>query len=114
MVACPTIAVTPATLTNGMIALAYSQSVNGDGGTAPYTFALDTGSTLPDGLTLNATTGEISGTPTTAAASTFDIVATDDNGCTGVSTISLTIDTNLIFTDSFESGDLTAWSTSTP
>lgn len=45
-------------------------------GTAPITFARTAGA-LPSGLTLNATTGVISGTPDTAGAYSFTITATN-------------------------------------
>ena len=46
-----------------------------DGGLAPYTFAVTSG-TLPTGVTLD-TEGELVGTPTVAGTSTFTITATD-------------------------------------
>ena len=45
------------------------------GGTTPYTWSVSAGS-LPAGLTLTAETGVISGTPTTAATSTFTVART--------------------------------------
>jgi hypothetical protein len=47
------------------------------GGTAPYTFSVGSG-TLPQGLNLNASTGAVTGTPTTAG--TFTIQVTDSLG----------------------------------
>ena len=49
-----------------------------------YTFAATTG-TLPAGLSLNAATGVLSGTPTTAGVSNFTITATDTTNATGSS-----------------------------
>ena len=48
----------------------YSQFVYAVGGTKPYTFSIDSGS-IPPGLSLNTSTGEISGTPTTPGTYNF-------------------------------------------
>jgi large repetitive protein len=81
-VTCPVITVNPATLPNGVVGTPYSQTVSAVGGTGPYTFTVSSGA-LPTGLTLNATTGVISGTPNTAGTFNFTITATDSNGCPG-------------------------------
>lgn len=59
----------------------YSSFVTVTGGVAPYTFALHSGS-LPAGLSLNASTGELSGTPSAAGPFTFVIRVTDANAAT--------------------------------
>jgi hypothetical protein len=46
------------------------------GGTAPYAWSITSG-VLPSGLTLNTTSGEISGTPTAEEARTFTVQVTD-------------------------------------
>jgi hypothetical protein len=79
---CPIITVNPASLPNGVVGTAYSQTVTASGGTAPYVFSLSSGA-LPTGLLLNSATGAISGTPTAAGTFTFTITASDANGCTG-------------------------------
>jgi hypothetical protein len=57
------------------------------GGTSPITYAVSP--SLPAGLTLNASTGVISGTPTsTAVNATYTITATDANGDTETGTFS--------------------------
>jgi len=76
---CPAISLSPATLPNGTVAVAYSQTIAGSGGTAPYSFTVTSG-TLPTGLTLT-TAGVLAGTPTAAGTSTFTIRGTDANGC---------------------------------
>jgi hypothetical protein len=43
--------------------VAYSVTLTTSGGTPPFTWSVANGSTLPSFLTLNASTGEISGTP---------------------------------------------------
>lgn len=65
------------------VGVAYSETISAQGGTSPYTFTLTSG-TLPAGLSLNNTTGVISGTPTTAGTSTFSITATDSLSNVGV------------------------------
>jgi hypothetical protein len=76
---CPPISLSPATLPGGTVGVAYSQTMAGSGGTAPFTFAVTAG-TLPAGLTLTSA-GVLSGTPTTAGASTFTIRGSDATGC---------------------------------
>jgi len=57
------------------------------GGTAPYTFSVV--GTLPAGLTLNTSTGAVTGTPT--AAGNFSIKVTDANGSTDTATCTITV-----------------------
>lgn len=60
----------------------YSHSITATGGTSPYMFAITAGS-LPPGLTLNATTGLISGTLTDSALRqnyAFTVTVTDSAG----------------------------------
>jgi formylglycine-generating enzyme required for sulfatase activity len=73
----PVVWSTPEALPDGKELAAYSQILEVEGGKSPYTFALKTGSALPSGLTLNATTGLLSGKPTVANDYTFTIIATD-------------------------------------
>ena len=49
----PVIAIIPAVLSNGQIGTAYSAALSATGGTAPITFALQAGSSLPAGLALS-------------------------------------------------------------
>jgi hypothetical protein len=79
---CPVITVNPAMLPNAVVGTPYNQTISAVGGTAPYTFTLSDGA-LPSGLTLNGTTGVISGTPLVIAEVSFTITATDANGCQG-------------------------------
>jgi hypothetical protein len=69
--------ITTTTLPAATIGTAYSQTIAVTGGTAPYTFAVS--GSLPAGLSLNTSTGVISGTPTTAGSSTFTITVTDSS-----------------------------------
>ncbi len=65
-------------LTAAQISTAYSgATIAASGGTAPIAFAIASGS-LPTGLTLNSSTGVLSGTPTgSTGTSTFSVKATD-------------------------------------
>src|SRR5262249_14514359 len=61
---------------------AYSQTVSASGGTSPYTYSVSVGS-LPTGLSLNSSTGAITGTPTVANTFSFTIKAVDSTTGTG-------------------------------
>ena len=52
---------------NGEVSTFYSSSLVATGGTPPYTYSISAGS-LPPGLTLNPSTGAITGSPTTAGS----------------------------------------------
>src|SRR5262249_11722437 len=78
---CPAITVSPSTLPDGSINVAYSQNMGATGGTAPYTFSVTSG-TLPTGLTLTSA-GLLSGTPTVGGVYNFTITAADSGGCSG-------------------------------
>ncbi|MGH9572628.1 MAG: Ig domain-containing protein [Candidatus Acidiferrales bacterium] len=71
---------TAGTLASAMIGVAYSQTLQETGGTAPLTYTVTSGS-IPAGLNLNATTGVISGTPTgsTAGQSSFTVTVKDSS-----------------------------------
>ncbi len=85
------ITVTPATLPGGTQGVAYSQRITAAGGIAPYSFAVSSGA-LPTGLTINATTGVIAGTPTGSGDATFAITVTDSTGGTpSTATITYTL-----------------------
>jgi large repetitive protein len=82
------VTITTTSLPDGTIGTAYSQTLAATGGTTPYTWAVTTG-TLPAGLTLNASTGVISGTPTAAATSSFTVTVTDAGGVTAKQALSI-------------------------
>jgi len=74
----------------GEVGVAYSETISADGGIAPFTFSITTGS-LPPGLTINASTGVVSGTPTTSGIYSFTVTITDSNSDTGAQLFSITI-----------------------
>jgi hypothetical protein len=71
-------AVETSSLPGATIATLYNQTLTAVFGTAPYKWALVPGQgTLPDGMTLNQTTGVISGNPSTIGVFTFSVQVTD-------------------------------------
>lgn len=67
-----------APVTTGQVSTAYFFSPAAAGGTAPYTYSIASGA-LPNGLTLNNSTGVISGTPTTSGASAGIVIRVTDS-----------------------------------
>jgi hypothetical protein len=79
-----------ANLAGGAPSGAYSETINAQGGTSPYTFAVTSGA-LPTGTTLNPSSGVISGTPSAAGTFTFTITVTDSSGFTGSQALQIII-----------------------
>jgi hypothetical protein len=71
----PKLAITTTALPNGVVSTAYSASLQSSGGVGTITWSVSSG-TLPAGLSMNGS-GAISGTPTTAGASSFTVTAKD-------------------------------------
>ncbi|HSZ62831.1 MAG TPA: putative Ig domain-containing protein [Terriglobales bacterium] len=85
VISAPPLSVTTTSLAAGTIGNAYTnQTLQATGGITPYTWAITTGS-LPSGLSLNAATGVISGTPTGTFVGTdsFTVTVTDSETPTG-------------------------------
>jgi len=87
---CSVITLTPLSLPNGSTGVAYSQDLNAAGGSGRYTFSIVANS-LPPGLALAPASGLISGTPTRAGTYSFQVRATDSNGCAGVRAYTLAV-----------------------
>jgi len=81
-VAPPTLALTPTSLPNPVAGIAYSQALTASGGTAPYSFAVTAGA-LPAGLSLDASTGVLSGTVVSVVSASFSVTASDSSTGTG-------------------------------
>jgi Putative Ig domain len=73
------LSITTTSLPAGTVGQAYNQSVDATGGTGPLTWSIVAGM-LPQNLSLNSTTGVISGTPTATSTSSFTVQVADTAG----------------------------------
>ena len=92
--------ITTASLPDGLIGVPYSQTLTATGGTTPYSFQVTTGR-LPAGLTLNVSTGQISGIPTESVYGgilTFRVTDTESPPQTATANLTLTIPAILTIT----------------
>lgn len=94
------LSISPATLPDGAVGAAYSQTLTATGGTAPYVWSLATGSALPPGLGLDPPTGVLSGTPLTAGTFNFTVTVRDSAGTplTGSRAYTMTIQPSNVLT----------------
>ncbi len=82
------ITVSPASLASAQVGTSYSQTLSATGGTAPYAFALTSGS-LPPGLSFGGST--ISGTPTQAGNYTATFTVTDNVATTTTKSYTISV-----------------------
>ncbi|MBZ5612736.1 MAG: Ig domain-containing protein [Acidobacteriia bacterium] len=68
----------PATIPAGTVNESYNAVLTVGGGRAPYHFSVATG-VLPPGISLNPTTGRLSGTPTTTGTYSFEVMVIDSS-----------------------------------
>ncbi len=89
---------TTTTLPTGYAGSAYSQTLAATGGSGSgYTWAVNSGSSVPAGLSLS-TAGALSGTPTTTGTSSFGATVTDSAGNTASASFSITISPGISIT----------------
>lgn len=86
---CPTITLSPSTLPSGTVSTAYNQTIAASP-SANYNFSVSAGA-LPAGLSLNAATGALTGTPTAAGTFNFTITALSFGPCSGSQAYTLVI-----------------------
>jgi hypothetical protein len=79
-------------LPDATVGVYYSQSLNASGGQQPYSWSLSPGSaSLPAWLTLDSS-GNLTGTPTSAGTNSFSVRVTDNNNNTADQPLQLNID----------------------
>jgi hypothetical protein len=83
--------ITPGALPNGQVGMPFQASITATGGAPSYSWSV--AGTLPSGLSLNASSGTVSGIPTQAGVSTFTLVVTDSVGQTAQESPSVMIAT---------------------
>lgn len=93
-----TLDITPASLGDTAAGVPYSVVLSGAGGTAPYTFAVAAGSTLPSGLALSAN-GSLTGIVSFVGQYNFTIKVTDGNGQAATRTYNLKVVVNAVVID---------------
>ncbi|MFQ5778449.1 MAG: Ig domain-containing protein [Terriglobia bacterium] len=72
----PSVSITTTSLVNGIVGQAYSVTLQATGGTGARTWSVSSG-TLPDGLSLDGSTGAITGTPTVKLTFPFTVQVQD-------------------------------------
>lgn len=82
--------ITTTSLANATVNATYTQGLTATGGVPPYTWSLSSG-TLPAGLTLTASSGAISGTPTAASTSSFTVLVTDSAKTTATKALGIVV-----------------------
>lgn len=94
--------ITTTTLPAAQVSIPYSATLTAGNGTAPYTWGLASNSgPLPTGLTLSATTGTISGTPSTASTYNFAIQVSDSSSPKQTATHTFTLSTSGVALDQY-------------
>jgi hypothetical protein len=82
--------ITTSALPSATQGASYNATVTASGGTPPYAWSV-TGGSLPPGLTLDSSTGVITGSPTSGGTSTFTVQVVDARGQNASATLSLTV-----------------------
>lgn len=89
----PKLTITTTQLPAGTVGVSYSQSIVATGGTPPYNWSVTSGS-LPAGLSLTASNGAITGTPSSANTFSFTVQVTDTSNATASQAFTITVASN--------------------
>lgn len=84
------LAITTSSLPNGTAGSAYSQTLTASGGSPSYSWSVTSGA-LPGGLSLNSSSGTISGTPASSGTFPFTVRVTDKSSATADQSLQITI-----------------------
>jgi hypothetical protein len=84
------LSITTTSLPSSTIGISYAQTVQASGGTAPYVWSMPSGQ-LPAGLSFSASTGTISGVPTSNSSSSFTVAVADSGSPVQTQSVTLTI-----------------------
>ena len=95
------------TLPAGGVTTSYGQPINVQGGLAPYTWAVTSGSLAGTGLALNSATGVLSGTPATSGTLSFSVTVTDQLGGSVAKALTLQVLPQVILTGITNGADST-------
>ena len=88
--AIPVPSITTTSLSSATVRTAYSATLTASGGTPPYQWSITAGA-LPAGLTLGASSGAISGSPTSAGTANFTIQVQDSEQQTASTNLAITV-----------------------
>ena len=85
------LAITTTTLANGTSGVLYNQTLARSGGTAPFSWSLKVGDSLPSGLSLDPITGSFSGIPSAAESKSFTVIVIDASGAVSSKLLNLAV-----------------------
>jgi hypothetical protein len=88
---------TQSPLAGAVVGVAYTQAFAATGGISPYTWSVSAGS-APTGLTLNASTGSLTGTPAAAGTFNFTLQVADSAGRTATKAFTISVGAALTIT----------------
>jgi Putative Ig domain./Fibronectin type III domain. len=111
--------ITTGVLNDGTIGVSYNQTLLAMGGGSPYVWSVSSGQ-LPDGLSLNSSTGAITGIPAVEGVFNFSITVTDTVASTAVKSFSVTVNqpdstapviSNIVVSEITGSSAVVSWDT---
>ncbi len=88
-----TLGVTTTSLPSASVNTPYNALLTANGGVTPYTWSISAGS-LPAGLTLDPSTGQLSGLASASGLGVFTVKVTDSQSHTATQPLSITVNTN--------------------